>query len=103
MANPAPMWWMRGDQNPQQHPIPPPPPIPVPPPEQHFEPKCDCPPPEQQPPQNPNRSFAQTVSGLTERLRHADGETLLLLALIWLLYREKADHKLLLALAYILF
>ena len=48
------------------------------------------------PPQMP-----QTLSALTEHLRHPDGETLLLLALLWLLWQEKADRRLLLALAYI--
>lgn len=101
MANQTPMWWMRGDQNPPQRPVPPPL---LPPPEHPPLPECECSQPEQQhSPQNQSRTLAQTVSGLTDRLRHADGETLLLLALIWLLYREKADHKLLLALAYILF
>lgn len=38
---------------------------------------------------------------LTEHLRHADSETLLLLGILWLLYREHADKKLILALAYI--
>ena len=39
---------------------------------------------------------------LTERLQSADSDTLLLLGLLWLLYRENADKKLILALAYIL-
>ena len=38
---------------------------------------------------------------IMSRLRRMDSETLLLLGLIWLLYREHADKKLLLALAYI--
>lgn len=52
--------------------------------------------PAESPPQLP-----QALSGLAEHLRHPDGETLLLLALLWLLWVEKADRKLLLALAYI--
>ena len=49
-------------------------------------------------------SLAQSplpLSALTEHLRHPDGETLLLLALLWLLWQEKADRALMLALAYI--
>ena len=74
MANSVPMWWMCGNSRP--------------PSEKHPEQKAVSPlPPE--------------LFALTERLRHPDGETLLLLALLWLLWQEKADRKLLLALAYI--
>ncbi len=50
----------------------------------------------EQQPQSP-----PVLAALTEHLRHPDGETLLLLALLWLLWQENADRKLLLALAYI--
>ena len=45
------------------------------------------------------------LSGLLQRIfpeGRADSDVLLTAALIWLLYREKADMKLILALAYIL-
>ena len=45
--------------------------------------------------------LSQEFGDLTERLKNMDTETLLLLALLWLLYQEHADRKLLLALAYI--
>ena len=44
----------------------------------------------------------EMIHQLTEQLRNADGETLLLLGLIRLLWQDHADSKLLLALAYIL-
>ena len=56
----------------------------------------------QQPDTKPEGEISQTLSALTEHLRHPDGETLLLLALLWLLWQEKADRRLLLALAYII-
>lgn len=71
MANSIPMWWMYGRPQPQ-------------------------PTVSQMPP--PNQG---TFTALTERIRHTDPETLLLLALLWLLWQEQADRKLLLALAYI--
>lgn len=49
----------------------------------------------QNPPQNP----VQNISGVFERM---DGDSLLILALLWILYNEKADSKLLLALLYLL-
>lgn len=46
-------------------------------------------------------SVTDPISGLLERL-NLDGETLLILGLIFLLYNEKADNILLLALGYLL-
>lgn len=80
MANSIPMWWMRGGSA-------------VPPQD------ASVPPPDSGPPKQ--AFFSQELGDLTARLRHMDTETLLLLALLWLLYQEKADRKLLLALAYI--
>lgn len=76
MANSVPRWWMCGN----------------------------CCPPRQEPPEPEQKAASplpQELASLTEHLRHPDGETLLLLALLWLLWQEKADRKLLLALAYI--
>ena len=81
MANTVPMWWMRRQSTPD---TPRRPEIPAKTPE---------------PPQPPP---VQSISAaLSDRLRHMDSETLLLLALLWMLYQEHADPKLLLALAYI--
>ena len=44
---------------------------------------------------------SQMLRDLTGRLQHMDAETLLLLALLWILWQEKANPRLLLALAYI--
>lgn len=52
-------------------------------------------------PDVPPKKHMPDFSRFTEHFRHMDSETLLLLALLWLLYQEKADRKLLLALAYI--
>ena len=81
MANSVPMWWMRGNSSVRapeavRAEIPPPP---------HAEPSPQIP----------------VLSELSARLRHPDGETMLLLALLYLLWQEHADRKLLLALAYI--
>ena len=86
MANSVPMWWMRR-QTPQTAP---------PPPAGQQSPVCSPPPVPALPP--PVQSAG---AALAARLRHMDGETLLLLALLWLLYQEHADPKLLIALAYI--
>ena len=75
MADSIPMWWMRGRTSIPQ------------------EPPC--------PPQKQPFLLPKELTGLAERLQHPDAETLLLLALLWLLYQERADKKLLLALAYI--
>lgn len=101
MPNQAPMWWMRSGpqrqhppvQHPSAPPVQPPLPEPLPPPPvcQPVPPNHTAPPP----------SVPPAVSALTDRLRRMDGETLLLLALLWLLWQEHADPKLLLALAYI--
>lgn len=88
MANYIPMWWMRGNGS---------------------RPQTRQPGPETEPDVPPAAAaesssgglFSGALVGLAERLQHPDGETLLLLALLWLLYQEKADRKLLLALAYI--
>lgn len=74
MANSVPMWWMCGNSRPPAA-------------EQAVR--------DQTPP------LPQELAALTDRLRHPDGETLLLLALLFLLWQENADRKLLLALAYI--
>ena len=100
MANDTPMWWMRGNGHGMPA-APPSPPMPPPaPPESPPMPEREC---RKQEHPMPNPSFLHAIAGLTERLRHTDGETLLLLALLWLLYRENADRRLLLALAYIIF
>lgn len=91
-AGQAPMWWMRGGSrqcpkdSPAAPPSPPQQPVLLPPPV---------------PPQPPKPQLPPEIASLTDRLRHMDGETLLLLALLWLLWQEHADKKLLLALAYI--
>ncbi len=58
--------------------------------------------PQTQEPSTGAQSSAPPLEGLLERLG-MDGETVLILGLILLLYNEKADHLLLLALAYLLF
>lgn len=50
--------------------------------------------PHPQPPTDP-------ITGILSKL-NLDGETLLILGLMFLLYNEKADHVLLIALAYLL-
>ncbi len=49
--------------------------------------------------QNPPSDPIQNISGIFERM---DSDALLILALLWILYNEKADSKLLLALLYLL-
>ncbi|MBR3269191.1 MAG: hypothetical protein IKI58_10790 [Oscillospiraceae bacterium] len=97
MENSGPMWWMRRntcstgnkqDTCKQEHPVPP---LPAPPPL-----------PESAPDMHARNPSGISLQFLTERLRHSDSETLLLLGLIWLLYQDRADSKLLLALVYIL-
>lgn len=58
-------------------------------------------PPAQQAPLLPPE-LSGLLTDLPDRLRRMDGETLLLLALLWMLWQDKADRKLLLALCYIL-
>ena len=98
MANSGPMWWMRGNTSRPQRPpetvCPPPAPPPVP------APAASLPPPPEPPQQHP--AVSAMLQSLTQQLRHADSETLLLIGLLWLLYQDRADSKLLLALAYIL-
>lgn len=65
------------------------------------------PPPAPSPPPAPEPEAAGGNRTLLSLLRsgdglHADKDTLLLLALLWLLWRDRADEKLLLALIYIL-
>lgn len=92
MANSIPMWWMCSNpSHPQRKPVSPCTPPDLPPP-----PEPNAPSPQKEP------SFQRTIAALTERFRRTDSETLLLLALLWLLWQEHADRKLLLALAYII-
>ena len=42
------------------------------------------------------------MTDLPARIARLDGETLLLLGILWMLWQEKADRRLLIALAYIL-
>lgn len=90
MANNTPMWWMCGNSS---HP------------HRKTEPPCpspDSPPAQATPPSPQEAAFQGAISAISERFRHMDSETLLLLALLWLLHQEHADRKLLLALAYII-
>lgn len=95
MANSVPLRWMRG--TPPKHPRrPQPAPLPLPCPQPAAPPP---PPPKQNPGSLPQLS--QLFGDLSGRLQHMDAETLLLLALLWMLWQEKANPRLLLALAYI--
>ncbi len=89
MAKSIPMWWMCGSRCP-----PPRQPEPEPPPE--IPPK---PPAASAPPDSP---LCDVISSLSGRIRSTAPETMLLLALLWILWQEHADRKLLLALAYII-
>lgn len=93
MDGKTPAWWMRGNARPQQNrtePEPAPPPLP----------RSDC---DAHGTDSGGTAFAQgMMHALSQRLAHADGETLLLLGLIWLLREDHADTRLLLALTYIL-
>ncbi len=96
MSNSVPMWWMRSSRCcPQPEKKPKPEPLPELPPD---------PPPVQSPMQSPPQAqpIRDAVSSLTQRIKSTDPETMLLLALLWLLWQEHADRKLLLALAYII-
>ena len=104
MANPVPMWWMRSGRNPQQSACPKPAPSPVPPPKPPFppcRPEKPCPQALPKPEAPSNDPLTPLLSSFSDRLRHMDSETMLLLALLWLLWQENADRRLLLALAYI--
>lgn len=72
----------------------PPPPLPVIEAESHLVPTPDQPDSRLQQPTDP-------IHGLLEKL-NIDSETLLIMGLIFLLYNEKADNVLLIALAYLL-
>lgn len=78
MSNCIPVWYMRNSRS-----------IPSP---ASPEPEAGAPEP----------ASPDPLSALGTRLRQADPETLLLLALLWILWQEGAGHKLLLALAYII-
>ncbi|MBP0976234.1 MAG: hypothetical protein J6S92_10725 [Oscillospiraceae bacterium] len=84
MANSIPVWCMRSSRcdPPQEQSVP-----------------CDVPPVHTPQPEHP---APDAVTALTARLRQTDPETLLLLALLWLLWQEHADRRLILALAYII-
>lgn len=93
---------------------PPPPPKPPPPPPPPSRPKPDppppppppppIPPPAPKPPPPPPPDVTRLLSGLLERLRLQDVDTgdLLLLAILFLLFREKADEEVLIALGLLL-
>lgn len=93
MANGFPIRNMRRSTEPRdRRPVPPPAPTVSPPP-----PPPPPPPEPIKPSEGGLRIPFLSGEGLT-----ADRDTLLVLGLLWLLYREHADPKLLLALAYIL-
>ena len=81
MAQGSPIWWMQRSCS-----------VPPPKPEPAFASEA---PPEKAP-------LTEPLAALTARFRQSDPETLLLLALLWLLWQEHADRKLILALAYII-
>lgn len=88
----------RPQPKPQPPPIPPPPmPKPEPPPPPPLPPPAPKPPP-------PPPDVTRLLSGLLERLRLQDVDTgdLLLLAILFLLFREKADEEVLIALGLLL-
>ena len=87
-------------------PKPPPKPKPPPPPpkpEPAPPPPHPIPPPPPKPPPSPP-DVTRLLSGLLERLRLQDVDTgdLLLLAILFLLFREKADEEVLIALGLLL-
>lgn len=59
-------------------------------------------PPEQKLTERKLRELFASATDLPARIARLDGETLLLLGILWMLWQEKADRRLLLALAYIL-
>ena len=98
MANGFPVWRMGQMQRRQtdaaqssRQPAPAPPPAPPPP----------TAPAHEKPPHHGTESKQNALPFLPEGLR-LDRDTLLLLGLAWLLWQEKADKRLLLALLYIL-
>jgi len=54
------------------------------------------------PPERKLTDLLGSATDLPARIARLDGETLLLLGILWMLWQEKADRRLLLALAYIL-
>ena len=89
---------------PQPPPVPSPPPPPRPEPIPPPAPPPPVPPPNPQPPPPPPPDVTRLLSGLLERLRMQDVDTgdLLLLAILFLLFREKADEEVLIALGLLL-
>ena len=85
MANSIPMWWMRSNRC-----------------RQPCQPEPPKPPEPAQPAAPPQLLLHHAAAPLTGRLQQKDPETVLLLALLLLLWQEHADRKLLLALAYII-
>ena len=93
---------------PRQHPSPPPEPERAPPPHHEGPPHRPSPPP---PPPPPNNSPGRVTDGLTGFLQHlldqlhldhVDTGDLLLLVLLFFLFREDADEELLVALGLLL-
>ena len=92
---------------PRRPPPPPPPPPPEPPPPPHAPPPPPPhvpPPPPPHVPPPPPPDATRFVSDLLSRLRLQDIDTgdLLLLAILFLLFREKADEEVLIALGLLL-
>ncbi len=91
MANSVPLRWMRSAPPPKnaERPKPLPLPLPFPMSDPVLPDKTDA------------AALPEMLRNLTGRLQHMDAETILLLALFWMLYQEKANPRLLIALAYI--
>ena len=90
---------------PSKPPKPPPPPEPEPPPIMPSPPPPPPPPPHRPPsPPPPPPDAMRALSGILERLRLQEVDTgdLLLLAILFLLFREKADEEVLIALGLLL-
>lgn len=89
---------------PKPPPAPKPPPWPEPPPDPPPPPKPPPPPPKPPPSKPPQPDTARLLSDLMGRLRLQDVDTgdLLLLAILFLLFREKADEEVLIALGLLL-
>ena len=120
MANRFPMWWVAQNSTHSRRPPPVPPaaphaqnPVRMTAQESPQEVQRESPPEctaaaekEKQAVQAPEKTnfpppLSDELRHLRERFRHMDSETMLLLALLWMLRQEHADRKLLLALAYI--
>ena len=79
MANSVPLRWMRSSRPPRNTPRPQPAPLPLP-----------FPMPDPAPQEKSNApAMPQMLRDLTGRLQHMDAETLLLLALLWILGQER--------------